>query len=351
MVSSSKIITTKNFLKTSLLEKDDIGKSLSRFIDNSIKARSSITTGEDSCKVDIKLFKNLIVISDNSRGFDENLSSEDIFKIGNYNGHEMSGLGIKKSFFSLGNKIDIISNKKACSKKFTIDFNLYDEELLLKSEVIDYKEDRTEGTDIYISDLEKNIEKEILDNFCVDKIINRLGRIYSKFLEKGELIIRVNGEIVKAKNIGLSKISTCNILNDYKVDLYKGSKGDVSGIDLFINNYLVYNRVKNKDVKWNLLNESKYSFRDCVVEITYYGDKTNFIEDKEKLLLEVINFIKEHKMHFLSKTITIQYEVPIEKVEQLQEYHGEKTAKAIGIKAFNKLYEDFLYYNKNNRVL
>ncbi|OPJ54647.1 ATP-binding protein [Clostridium chromiireducens] len=348
MINYSKVIINKNFLKRYLVEKEDISKSLSRFIDNSINAREEITTSENPCEVSMNIFENLIMISDNSGGIHGNLTDKEIFRIGMDKGENISGLGMKKSFFRLGNKIDIFSNRNGCSRKFSLDIKLGGEELTSQSENIDYNPEVTEGTNIFISDLDNNINKEIINSYTIDNILARLGRIYSKFIKKGELIILVNERKVTAKNIEAEKISSCKILGSYQVDLYKGSKDDISGIDLFINNYMIYNREKSKEeVKWNLLNEAKHTYTDCIVEISYYGEKLKFIENKEELFTEVIKFIKENKVYFESKTIIIQYEMPITKVEELKEYYYENTAKAIGIKAFNKLYEDFSY-KKNN---
>jgi hypothetical protein len=262
------------------------------------------------------------------------------------NGENISGIGMKKSLFKLGNKIDIFSNREGCSRKFSLDINLEGEELESQSENIDYNPDVTNGINIFISDLDDNINKEIRNIYCIDEILARLGRIYSKFLKKSELKILVNERKVTIKNIEAEKISSCKILGNYQVDLYKGSKEDISGIDLFVNDFMVYDREKSKEVKWNLLNEAKHTYTDCLVEINYYGEKSKVIENKEELFQEVIRFIKKHKVYFESKTITIQYEMPIEKVEELKEYYDENTAKVIGIKAFNQLYEDFLYSNR-----
>lgn len=45
-------------------------------------------------------------------------------------------------------------------------------------------------------------------------------------------------------NIEVLKIASCIILNDYRVDLYKGNKGDISGVDLFINDFMILEREK-----------------------------------------------------------------------------------------------------------
>ncbi|AIY82553.1 histidine kinase-, DNA gyrase B-, and HSP90-like ATPase family protein [Clostridium baratii str. Sullivan] len=339
MVNSNRVVINKNFLKKYLFENEEISKSLSRFIDNSIKARKDITTKENPCKITIRTFEDLIVVGDNSGGINGNLSGKDILRIGDYDGYEISGLGMKKSAFSLGNKLDIISNKKRNSRKFTVDFNSKDDELSFQEENIEFAESKVEGTNIFISDLRRKTKKEMVEE---NIIIYKLGRMYSKFIDKGEVIISVNGTEVKAKNIIAKKICTRKILNKYVVDLYKGDKKDISGIDLFINDYMIYDREKSKkEVKWNLLNEAKHTYTDCIVEVTYNGENPKFNEEKELLFTEVIKFIKENKIYFQSKNITIQYEMPIEAVEELKEYYNENTAKAIGIKAFNKLLEDY----------
>ncbi|WP_185750662.1 hypothetical protein [Clostridium sp. KNHs214] len=47
---------------------------------------------------------------------------------------------------------------------------------------------------------------------------------------------------------------------------------------------MIYNREKRKkEIQWNLLNEAKHTYTNCIVEIQYYGDESNFIKDKELL--------------------------------------------------------------------
>lgn len=347
MVNHSRVIVSKNLLKRCLVENEDISKSLSRFIDNSINARKEVTTIENPCEINISVFENLIIISDNSGGINSRITDKDVFKIGSENG-EISGLGIKKSLFRLGNRMEMLSNRKECSRKIVLDINWGSVELMFQSEDLEYDPDLIEGTRIYISDLDSKTSKEIRDVHCLDNILLKLGRMYSKFIKRGELIISVNKNKVIAKDIEAVKIASCKILGDYIVDLYKGSKVDLQGVDLFINDYMIYDREKSNEVKWNLLNEAKHTYKDCIVEICYYGELSKYNKEKEVLFTEVINFIKENKVYFQSKTITIQYEMSIEKVEDLKAYYDEDTAKAIGIKAFNRLYENFLQGNMRN---
>lgn len=72
------------------------------------------------------------------------------------------GLGMKKSLFRLGNKMDIISNRRECSRKFSLDINFGGEELISQSEDINYNLKRYEGTSIFISDLDDKVNKEIV---------------------------------------------------------------------------------------------------------------------------------------------------------------------------------------------
>jgi hypothetical protein len=343
MASFNRVIVDKKFLRKNLVEEEEISKSLSRFIDNSINARREVTTSENPCKITIDITKDSIEISDNSGGIQSKITDKDIFRIGFENGDHISGLGIKKSFFKLGNKIEIFSNKKRCSRKFSLDLNSNSDELQSQSENLAYNSKAVEGTTIIISDLEKSLKKELDNGYLMDKILASFGRLYSKFIEKGELIIFVNGKEVALKEIKAKKLNSCRILGGYEVTLYKGSKEDHSGIDLFINGFMEYDRIKNREVKWNLLNEPKHTYTDCIVEISYHGDKEKFLDEKELLFTEVIKFIKDNKMYFQSSTIIIQYDMPIGKVEELKEYYDEDTAKAIGIKGFDKLYEEYLH--------
>ncbi len=343
MQKYNKVIVDKSFMKRILRDEEEIHKSLSRFIDNSIKARKAMSLINDLCKVEVKIFDNLIMISDNSGGIKSELSDKELFRIGVNNGDKISGLGIKKSLFALGNKMDIISNNKVCSKKFTFDLNLNDDQMISYCDNIEYNPNQVEGTTIFISDLEKSVLKEIKSNGFLSYTIEKLGRRYSKFITKGKLFLEINNYTVNSNDINSQQISACRLLDKYDVSLYKSYNREVSGVDLFINDFMIYDRSKNNSlIRWSLLNEAKYRFTDCIVEIIFNGEKTIYESEKEKLYLALIKFIKENKKYFKSKTMTIQYEMDIDKIEDLKEYYNENTAKAIGITAFNKLYEYYL---------
>lgn len=342
---SDRIVVGKSFLKRCLFEDEEFAKTLSRFIDNSIKARKNISTKENPCKIEVKIFENLILIDDNSGGINDSLSGKDIFTIGN-NNNEVSGLGIKKSACILGNKLDIISNKEGCSRKFTIDFNSKGDELYFQEENWKFDIEKCEGTRIIITDLQNKMKEEILNNDITSIIALKFGRIYTKFIQIDNVEITVNDRRVTQQNVNGIKVNSKKIKSCI-VNLYKMNEKSSSGMELFINDFMIYDRKEGKKrINWKLLNEHKYRYTDCMVEIFYYGEKSNFIEEEEELYLEVVEFIKENKKYFRSNDITIQFKAPIEDVEKLKEYYGKNTAKAIGTIAFDRLLKEFKNSNK-----
>lgn len=347
MSNYNRVIIDKNFIKKTLSQKEDIALSLSRFIDNSIKAREEITTRENPCKIKISIFEDFIVINDNSGGIRSNITDKDLFKIGNDEDDSESGIGMKKSFCRLGNKIDIVSNRKDCSRKFSMNLKGEGKELLSIEEKIKYDCNIEEGTTIYVTNLDDRVSKEIQTIGFEKKIIKSIGRMYTKFINKEKLSIKLNNYIINEVKVDAEYINSCLLLDKYNVDLYKGSR-ELQGMDIFINDHMIYNRVKSKKVRWNFLKEAKHTYSDCIVEVNYSGSREIFETEKDELFKKIIDFIKDNKVHFQSKTITIQYEMPIEKVEELKDYYGEDTAKGVGIEAFNKLYEDYRW-NKNKK--
>lgn len=210
-----------------------------------IKARETVTTKQNPCKVNITIFENLIVVNDNSGGIKKGITDRDLFKIGNNEDNNKEGIGMKKSFCSLGNKIDVISNRKDYSRKFTMDLDYEGEELISSEEIINYNCNIGEGTTIYITNLEKNISKQIQTIDYENKIVKYLGRMYLKFIDKGKIIIKINNYFVKPVHIEAEHIDSQVIFGKYYVDLYKGDKGFL-GMDIFVSDYMVYNRIKSK---------------------------------------------------------------------------------------------------------
>lgn len=252
------------------------------------------------------------------------------------------------SFFTLGQKIEIFSNKINGSRKFSLDTNRNIYELSSKSEKIDYNRKKEEGTKIIISNLNKEIKKEIKESNYKSVLKRNLGYTYRKFIDKGDIIIEVNEDIVESNYINGVKLCSKTIMDNYNVILYKGNKEESPGIEIFINDYMKYNREEGKkEIEWNKLKQSKYRYRNCIVEVEYNGDKLKYEENKKLFYSKLIEFIKENKHNFKSKKVTVMYEADIDIIEELKEYYNETSAKAIGEKALEKLYE--LYKNEKNQ--
>ncbi len=256
---------------------------------------------------------------------------------------------MKKSFFTLGKKIEIWSNKINGSRKFSLDTNVKSEELLSESKTTDYNDSKEEGTKIIISNLNKNIKKEIKNNNYKSSLKQELGYIYRNFIDENKVMIEVNEEKINSNHINGVKLNSREIMNNYKVTLYKGNKGENSGIEVFINDYMKYDRDEGKkDIEWGKLKQSKYTYRNCIVEINYKGETLEYEDNKEVFYDKLREFIKEHKENFKSKKVIIQYEADVNIVEELKEYYNEPSAKAIGEKALCKLYELYLDETKSN---
>lgn len=323
-----------------MVKKEDISKTLSRLIDNSINARKDITKIKNPCIVKIQIHQDYISISDNSGGINNNITASEIFKIEYTNKDKKSGIGMKRSLFILGDTINIISNKKDCSRRFYIDMTINSEEVLYNSENIEYNKRKEEGTYIEVKNLDENIKLQLEH---INSLTNKLGRIYSKFIENGYLIISVNDCIVNPVEINATKIKSCEIDDKYKLNLYRGGQHEPSGVEVFINDYMLYNRdVGKKEANLSSLRHPKHSYRNCIVEILYSGNESEFEKDKNRIFKEVKSFIKENKDFFRSQTTRVQFDVPIEEVEELKVHFNEDSATALGKKAFYKMYSEYI---------
>lgn len=343
------VCVDKSYIQKSLCTKESIATTLSRFIDNSIKAQHKISTGSNPCKVEMSIFDNIISIKDNSGGIEENITDKELFRIGSITGENGQGIGLKKSLFILGSKIDIISNRKMLSKKFSMDFKDKGNELKSRMILIQYNPNDDEGTTIYISNLKNRIKQQLGSKKYKQEIRTELGRMYSKFISSGELVIKLNNFPIRAIGISGEIISRGILLGKYKINLYKG-KGEHPGIDIFVNKHMIYKRERSKEVLWNHLNEAKHSYCDCVVEVNCNSTFKAFEDEKQELFRCIIEFIRDNKSRFISNTTRVEFEVPVVKVEELENYYGESSAKAIGQKAFDKLYEDYAWRRKLKEV-
>lgn len=332
----SKVIVDKYFLKKQLTKGEDNISAIKRLVDNSIQAYESLERKNDICEVLVDIFDDLIVVKDNSGGINENISEVELFRIGGKSNDKLSGVGLKKALFKLGDSINIESNKKDKSKKFYLDFNNTSNELVCESENISYNPNLKIGTEVYINHLEADVKKEILSNKLESELLLNFSKIYRKKIDKKLVKIKINDKEVKSSDINGKKLVEKKFRENCCISLYKKNEGEKSGVDFFINDYLIENRAK-----WANLTENKHSYKNCIVEISTFGNKEDILLKREDIKYEMIKFIKENKRYFIAKERIIQFEEPAEVVEEMMEYYEVDTAKALGKKGFNKLYQEF----------
>ncbi|QJA08387.1 hypothetical protein HF520_05270 [Romboutsia sp. CE17] len=345
-MNSTKVIVHKKFLKKNLTQNESFSKSISRFIDNSLIAKEKFISAQNPCLITISTKENKITINDNSGGIDSNKTENDIFKLDINSNKKSDGNGMKLSFFTIGNRIDIFSNNKTSSRILWLDLDSKDEELKVHSDVCEFDFNKPEGTTIIISKLESKFIKLIGKKNFVNDLIKELGIRYRMYIDKGLASIEVNGVLVESVNINGKLLVSNKLLNNYNVTLYKGLDKSSSGIEVFINNLMRYDKEEGKShSSWKKLTRHKYSFKNCVVVVSCDVDQSKFEKDKDKLFTEIISLIKQNKKNFKNNTVIIQFEIPIVLAEVLMEHFEVDTAKDLGVKGINCLSEIY----KNNK--
>ncbi len=346
MSEDKKIIIDKNFLRKILTKNENFFTSICKLIDNSIQANKN----KDICIVDIYIDNNYIIIRDNSGGIDPITASGEILNVGNiFDNNNLKGVGLKQAIFTLGNYARIHSNRSDFSCVIKLDlrnWNTYDMSYDLNE--VNYLPEKTSGTIIEIKNLEEDILKEISARNFITNLVKNLGKTYKYKIISNKLKLTLNNHNINpGKTEGLLIASKKFVVNNPKakfsmdVNLYEAFKEHSSGLDLYINEYLIFNRRNDKTVKWTYLKEIKHSFKNCIAEVIVKGDDELF-NNVDLILNYVIQAIKNNKKYFISKKISLQYEEDIDKVERLKEYYDLKTGKDVGAKGFELLYNKYL---------
>lgn len=124
----------KGFFVSMLIKDITLRDAIGDLVDNSvdaIKARAADTTNLKGFKIDIKLGKSYFSISDNGYGMEADVARKTAFNFGKADSHLLIdnsigqfGIGMKRAFFKLGNKIHVKSI--SATSKFEIDINVQD---------------------------------------------------------------------------------------------------------------------------------------------------------------------------------------------------------------------------------
>ncbi|QPJ85303.1 hypothetical protein HH195_04985 [Sarcina sp. JB2] len=357
-METNRILIDKNFLRKTLTEKEDVLTSLCQLIDNSIQAYDKLTYKRDNiCNVKIKINKNYIIVQDNSGGIEKKVTDEEIFKIGNTSLDEFRGVGLKKAILKLGNTVIINSNRAdfSCKIQMSIkNWKAYDWSYTVEEE--EYNNRLISGTRIEIKALEDIVKKEICNDDFETNLIKKLGKIYKQRLKNNKLNlilnnINVNPVVVKGSILTYKKANFYNEDLNFSlyIKLYKAFQNEANGMDLYINDDIVFNRNNTKLVKWNYLKEPGHSYKNCVVEVIINSEepRNKVMTNMPYILQCVIKFIKQNNNYFVTDKISIQFEKDAKKIEALKEYFGDATAKEVGSRAFDYLYVKYLDYISN----
>lgn len=124
-----------------------------------------------------------------------------------------------------------------------------------------------------------------------------------------------------------------------------------NGWDIFINKRCICETNKSKDVQWSKTKQERgYSYRnfrgEVLIEISDTIDlPLNSTKEKldfnselmNKIIRVMYNYLFNNKDMFKKKDVIIEFEREISEVDILKDYFEEKTAKAVGKRAFDRM--------------
>lgn len=307
------------------------GTMLSRIlelVDNSIDARINGEQLVINIKIDKRIDDTVITIKDNGCGMTEEQASR-FFRLGdswkaNKNKIGRFGLGAKVAILGLGNAEKIKTTPVDEAYEVNIDFDIEK----FRDWQIDYtkkvQNKELHGTTIKISDVTvrigdvKKLEQKLLEN---------IAKTYKHFIEKENVLIKVNGKIAKPQQIDL--LDEFYQEFDFEVNgkrvhgwagaMLKAGTNWKFGFDL-INNHRI---IKSNDFLSRQAHTSLARLTGEIFLDEFETDihKTDFIRDREdfqamqqKLTEEVLDDLIAKVSRLTNKEIMFKYE---DKMHQL----------------------------------
>lgn len=214
-------------------------------VDNSIQAYKKKYNTIDGCRIKINIKNNKLEIIDNAGGINDEKTYKRLFSM-------EEGLGLKKAYYKLADKVILKSNNENKSFKATLDYKYLNiESMKYKYEEIEFNEELESGFSIEIEKMNKKVKNRLLKEKFQLALKESLASSYRIFIDKG-LSIEINNEKIGKFEVGvfLRKIDIDGgYINIYKThDIDKSKK---NGIDLFVNDWLILDRkkIKNQDGK------------------------------------------------------------------------------------------------------
>jgi len=175
-----------------------VAQALSELIDNSIDARDGAV--EISIKIDKQ--NGSITVEDNGVGMSEDVAANSI-KLGSSRKRDgdlgQFGIGLKASCMSLGKRFTLETSPKGHDEEYILVFD--EDEFLQKGDWADFEINIKTGADREKSFTRIKIEKLKVKFYATffEVIKQHLSERFSPFIANGEVVLRINGEKVKAE--------------------------------------------------------------------------------------------------------------------------------------------------------
>ncbi|MCY6485059.1 ATP-binding protein [Clostridium aestuarii] len=381
--STVNMTPTKEFFIFSLIRDINLNKAILDLIDNSIEGAKRFVKDSYFSRYYIKITitKNKFIIEDNCGG----ISKEDIcnyaFRFGHENNSNLKefsasgfGIGMKRAFFKMGNKIIVESNSE--NSYFCIDLNIKkwkrtdNWNIYLKKEGDSKK--GVKGTKIIISELYENISKDFSSEKFVNKLKKEINRTYRQILKQhiqiivNRDILTVNREIEKEIFRTSYKVNSIMM----RIIVKKGEYSlEESGWNISFNRRTIVYLDKSKLSGWGYnklydeietpkFDERFYTFRGYLdVECKNpYLLPFNTTKDGIDINSDVYKKMRKYMIDSVEKTlsiivkdknISITYQKPIREVEMLKNFLKVNSARQVGIKT----YEEYLKILKSNNTI
>ncbi|QBO59353.1 ATP-binding protein [Chryseobacterium salivictor] len=386
----------KGFFVSMLIKDITLRDAIGDLVDNSvdaIKTRADNPNDLKGFEIDIKLGKTYFSIEDNGYGMEAEVARTTAFNFGKSENHNLIdnsigqfGIGMKRAFFKIGNKIQVKSTSP--KSKFEIDIDV--QEWLKDKETWQYsfKEDTLQediknppsktGFRVKISELSNDSELSFNDKTFEDQLIKEIQYEHMLNINKG-LVIKINDFILKTTPIDLvfdenvkpsfwekleenqsvrilAGISTkddedggwyifCNdrlIIAKNKTDetVWTGSKGD--GVPLWhaqyhrFRGYVFFEAKDSALLPWNTTKTG------MDLDSPYYKEVRRNMIIMTRQVMDLLDKLKTEKEkdnpseeQTLNKAIEKSLENPISVVEALKQTHSLSNKFTYPVKLFN----------------
>ncbi|MBW8049960.1 MAG: hypothetical protein FVQ77_06415 [Cytophagales bacterium] len=290
----AKSYTTKTFFIDILTQDIDVKDCIMDLLDNSI---DSYKRHEISNRKEIKLTinKNKFEIYDTCGGIEKELLKERVFIFGvdelkrEKKSIGLYGIGMKRSIFKIGKKIEIITDDGKYTNTIYIDVDEWKKDKVWDFEINSVKSkpnNKKNYTRISITDLNEEIKLKFDSNVFLDRLKRLIHIVYTRIIEQ-YVTIYLNGGKIEPFNIEF-------ISDDrYKPARYKEQYGDVS-IDIICGIEPKHGRTEAKHSGrrgWNIFTNDRLILVDDTTPATGWEAGKGMLPDYHPIYNDFRGFV------------------------------------------------------------